>query len=110
MARQNCSKDPRSTERWRQVREMCYRRDRKRNAKCWICGGTINYRASNNSLSPDYSPNAWEGDHRISVLQHPEFAFDPTNVMPSHCSCNRSRGDKEKEAGQLGENSRDWKI
>lgn len=103
-------RDPRTTKKWKQVRERCYNRDRKRNAKCWICGGTINYRASNDPTSPYYSPNAWEGDHKISCIKHPEFAFDELNIFPSHASCNRSRGDKDYTGDGLGDTSCQWGI
>lgn len=93
--------DPRSTRRWQILREQCYRRDRKANALCWICGQQIDYRAKPGT------PDAWEGDHIKDVKRHPELAFDPGNVAPSHCSCNRSRGIKDR-ANQIGKPSETW--
>lgn len=53
------------------------------------------------------TPDAWEPDHVLPVATHPELAFDPGNIKPSHCSCNRARGKKKNDNG-LGLPSRIW--
>lgn len=94
-------RDPRGTRRWRELRERLYRRDRAANVPCWICGQPIDYRAEAGT------PDAWEPDHVQPVADHPELAFDPGNIRPAHCSCNRSR--KNTGAGeQIGVPSRIW--
>ena len=38
-----------------------------------------------------------------------EIAEDPANIAPSHCSCNRSRGNKDiDEKSRLGISSENW--
>lgn len=93
--------DPRQTERWKRLRAMLFDRDRRANAPCWICGQPIDYRA------PAMTPDAWEPDHVIAVADRPDLAYDPGNIRPSHCSCNRSRGRGGKATG-LGTPSRRW--
>lgn len=93
-------RDPRRTTRWRKLRARLYERDRRADAPCWICGQPIDYRA------PARTPDAWEPDHFIPVSERPDLAFDPGNILPAHCSCNRSRG--AGEALGLGTPSRDW--
>lgn len=92
----------RDTQAWRRLRVQCFNRDKAKGAPCWICGQPIDYTAK-----PSTTPNSWEPDHRFSVKTHPELAEVPDNVMPSHMSCNRSKGSK---AGidNLGERSREW--
>lgn len=93
---------------------MAYRRDLARNAPCWICGGPIDYSASNDPRSKTYSPWAWEPDHVKDVALYPELAEDLANVAPSHSKCNRRRPKKRKEkkvsSEGLGEASRDWGV
>lgn len=91
----------RSGRRYRQIRQQAYQRDRRRNATCWICGQPIDYSA------PAGTPDAWEPDHRVPPKDAPELAELITNLMPSHSSCNRSRGDRAPKPG-LGETSRQW--
>lgn len=93
--------DPRSTRRWRTLRDALYRRDRAANAPCWICGQPIDYRAKAGT------PDAWEPDHVRPVDRFPELAYDPGNIAPAHCSCNRSRG-SGGAGGTLGTPSRAW--
>lgn len=98
----------RSHSTWRQIRRQAYQRDLERNAPCWICGKPINYAAKPGS------PDAWEPDHRLNVSDHPEFAHDITNVMPSHAHCNRQRGARDRAQKrwrqELGEPSEDWGL
>ncbi len=94
-------RDPRASTRWKRLRAILYRRDRKANAPCWICGQPIDYRA------PAGTPDAWEPDHVLPVASHPELAYDPGNIRAAHSSCNRSRGSKAAEPS-LGSPSRTW--
>ena len=93
----------RGGQRWEQVRTACFRRDSKADAPCWICGRPIDYAAEPGTAY------AWEPDHYLPVSRHPELEFDMDNIRPSHCSCNRSRGDAAG-AGKaaLGLPSRRW--
>ncbi len=93
--------DPRSDPRWRSLRVSCYRRDRRANAPCWICGQPINY-----ALKPSSAPDAYEPDHVRDVKTRPELAFDPGNIAASHRSCNRGRGTREVDG--IGQPSRVW--
>ena len=95
------ARDPRGSTKWQKLRRILYERDRKANAPCWICGQPIDYRAAPGT------PDSWEPDHALPVSTHPELAYDPGNVMPSHCSCNRSRGNASKPAG-IGRPTRRW--
>ena len=92
----------RDTQSWRKLRLQCFRRDKAANAVCHICGQPIDY-----SLKPSSCPDAWEPDHRLPVDTHPELAEIPSNILPSHQRCNRSKG---KKAGitNLGNRSRAW--
>lgn len=93
----------RDTRRWRVVRQQAYRRDMERDARCWICGGRIDYAA------PSGTPDAWEPDHFLPVSTHPELAEEITNLRPSHRSCNLSRGTSMVVEG-VGKPSRDWGL
>lgn len=93
--------DPRCTRRWRVLRESLFLRDKKANAKCWICGQAIDYRAAAGT------PDSWEPDHVVPVTSRPDLAFDPGNIKPAHCSCNRSRGNCRGDSS-LGTPSRVW--
>lgn len=92
----------RTTATWRKLRKQCYQRDKANDARCWLCGGRIDY-----SAKPSTTPESWEPDHRHSVHTHPELAEVPENIMPSHKRCNRAKGSK---AGitNLGSRSREW--
>jgi len=92
----------RDTAEWRRLRVQCFRRDKTANARCWICGGAIDY-----SIRPSSTPDAWEPDHRFSVKTHPELAEVPDNVRPSHRRCNRAKRDKAG-INELGAPSREW--
>lgn len=110
------SRPGRDTWQWTHyTRPMAYQRDLARGARCWLCGGEIDYSASNNPRSPDYSPWAWEPDHRYDVVEHPELAEDIANVMPAHSRCNRRRRKLRKSApsfkdDDFGKPTRDWGI
>ena len=95
------ARDPRGSTRWQKLRQILYRRDRSANARCWICGQPIDYRA------PAGTPDAWEPDHVLAVKDHPELAYDPGNIRAAHCSCNRSRGNRAAQPS-LGTPSRIW--
>lgn len=92
----------RDTATWRKLRLQCFKRDKSNNARCWICGGGIDYEAK-----PSTTPESWEPDHRHSVKTHPELAEVPENVLASHRRCNRARGTRAG-INTLGTRSRDW--
>jgi hypothetical protein len=54
---------------------------------CWICRQPIDYAAK------PQTPESFEPDHHHPVKTHPHLAYEPTNLRPSHCRCNRSRRD-----------------
>lgn len=93
--------DPRQSRKWRELRARLYERDRRADARCWICGQPIDYRAA--PLSPD----SWEPDHVVPVAADPDRAFDPGNIRAAHCACNRARGNR-KQGNDLGTRSRQW--
>lgn len=92
----------RTTATWRKLRLQCFKRDKANDSRCWICGGRIDY-----SAKPSTTPDSWEPDHRLSVKHHPELAEVPENVLASHKSCNRSKGDRAG-LNNLGAPSREW--
>ena len=92
----------RTTQTWRKLRLQCFKRDKVNDSRCWICGGRIDY-----SAKPSTTPESWEPDHRLSVKHHPELAEVPENVLASHKSCNRSKGDRAG-LNNLGAPSREW--
>jgi len=92
----------RTTQTWRKLRLQCFKRDKASNAPCWICGQPIRY-----DVKPSSTPDSWEPDHRLSVKHHPELAEVPENVLASHKSCNRSKGDRAG-LNNLGAPSREW--
>lgn len=96
------------TRAYKAVHEQCYLRDKRAKAKCWICGGDIDYCAK-----PGTS-EAWEADHYLEVEDYPQYQLDPANIRPAHCRCNRKRGAEFARARarlrKLGEASRDWGI
>lgn len=72
------------------------------NAPCSLCGqATINWDA------PANEPDAFEVEHTRPVKTHPELEFDPTNRMPSHHKCNRSKGAGAIRPG-IGMTSEAW--
>ena len=87
--------------RWKYTRRLAWDRDRKARAVCHICGEPINY-----SIPPSSAPDAWEPDHLIPFAKRPDLELDLTNVAPSHCRCNRLRGDGTYN--DLGRQSRVW--
>lgn len=95
-------RDPRQTPAWRRMREQCFRRDRAKDAVCWLCGQPIDY-----SVRPSTTPDSYEPDHYHTVRDHPELALLPENVRPAHKSCNRSRGTRAGTS-PLGTPSRQW--
>ena len=95
-------RDPRWTPAWRRLRLECFERDKARNARCVHCGQPINY-----NVRPSSTDDSYEPDHKIDVSTHPEYAFIPENVQPSHRRCNRARGNKAG-INNLGNNTRNW--
>lgn len=87
------------------VRLACWDRDRKANAPCWLCGGPIDY--SLGPYAPGKSTECWEPDHRRPRDRYPELTLEPSNIMPSHAHCNRSRGDKAG-LSNIGKTTRSW--
>ena len=75
-----------NTRAWRKLAATFKTACRRRNAPCWLCGQSIDYDA------PPQAPEAFEADHYRPRDTHPHLALDPTNLRPSHSSCNRSRG------------------
>ena len=69
---------------------------------CVHCGQPINY-----NVAPSSTDDSYEPDHRIDVALHPEYAFLPENVQPSHRRCNRARG-RRAGINELGSRTRDW--
>lgn len=98
----NGQKDPRCTPAWRRLRLECFERDKARNARCVHCHQPINY-----NVKPSSTDDSYEPDHRLDVSTHPELAFIPENVQPSHRRCNRARGNKAG-INNLGNKTRDW--
>lgn len=92
--------NPRRSNRWKKVKEVAFRRDAKQGARCWICGGEIDY-----TLRFPH-PDAYEADHKVPVSKRPDMAFYLSNLMPSHSSCNRARGDKEYKT--VDKTSEEW--
>lgn len=91
----------RGGKRWKAVRQAAFKRDFKKKAPCWICGQPIDYDAETGT------PDAWEPDHVKPVAKFPELEFSLANIKPSHCSCNRSRGDGSG-IDRIGQTSRRW--
>ena len=84
------------------ITAMCYRRDKAKDAICWLCKQPIDY-----SVKRSSTDDAWEGDHYYTRKEHPELVNEPSNILPAHRKCNRSR---QAKAGinQLGARSREW--
>ncbi|MCF8605141.1 HNH endonuclease [Gordonia sp. HY442] len=83
----------RAGHRWRTISAEFKRQCRATNAPCWRCGQPIDYDAK------PQTPNAFEPDHYYPVSTHPHLANDPANLRPSHCRCNRSRGNEAAVVG-----------
>ena len=93
----------RDTATWRKLRLQCFKRDKAANARCWLCGGAIDY-----SAKPSTTPDSWEPDHLIPVARAPELELDLSNIAASHMRCNRARGDGINGENALGQQSRIW--
>jgi 5-methylcytosine-specific restriction endonuclease McrA len=72
--------------RWRTLRAKFTAECCAVSARCWLCGQVIDYTA------PPQTTWAFEIDHALPRATHPELAWDPTNLRPSHVACNRRRG------------------
>lgn len=60
------------------------------NAACGLCGqATIDWDA------PANTPDAFELDHKLPVMNYPELEFVESNVQPSHHRCNRGKGSRQ---------------
>lgn len=88
----------RSTSKFRSLRNR-YKADCQRiNAKCyWCC-----LRGDSEMAQIDYyamanSSYSFELDHLNPIETHPDLAFEPSNWVPSHSRCNRSKGTKSIE-------------
>lgn len=79
-----------------QFRAQCSRSD----APCWLCGQAIDY------TLPRDDAEAYSLDHRLPRSTHPELTEDINNFMPSHMSCNKSRGNRAPIA--LGTPTEQW--
>ncbi len=78
----------RAGHRWRTIKTEFKARCRAVDASCWLCDGKlgpIDYDAEPNE------PLGFEADHYHPVSTHPNLANDPTNLRPSHVTCNRTR-------------------
>lgn len=88
---------------WPRIRALAYQRDAKAKAPCHICGQPINYH-----LPPSSAPDAYEPDHIMPVSRAPERELDLDNIAASHAKCNRSRGNGDSGANDIGQRSRIW--
>lgn len=68
---------------------------------CWLCHQPIDYGA------PPQTSDAFEPDHVVPRSVAPELALDWDNLRPAHCSCNRSRGERDVPL-PLGPATRAW--
>lgn len=91
------------SDKWPQVRQLAWNRDRKARTVCHICGQPIDY-----SLKPSSDPEAWEPDHVLPVSKYPELELDLKNIKASHMRCNRARGDDSYHNLDIGMQSRVW--
>lgn len=87
---------------WKRLRLECFKRDKRANAVCHICGQPIDY-----SLKPSSTPDAYEPDHLIARAKSERLTLAPDNIAASHRRCNRRRGKKAVING-LGNQSRAW--
>ena len=84
------------------VMAACYRRDKAKDAVCWLCKQPIDYTVKRSSTE-----DAWEGDHYHPRSTHPELKDEPSNILPAHRRCNRARHTKAG-LNEMGERSREW--
>jgi 5-methylcytosine-specific restriction endonuclease McrA len=91
----------RSSRKAKANRDELYELGKRLNLVCWICKEPIDYDA------PANHPNAFEADHVIPRSKDMTLAEERANLAPSHCRCNRSRGNKAPLMG-LGQRSRIW--
>ena len=91
----------RSTRYKTHTRPLAFERDRKANARCWICNGEIDY-----TLPISSAPLAWEGDH-VNAIANGGEELDLNNVRACHTQCNRARG-KSNNTNGIGRRSRIW--
>lgn len=86
----------RGSSKFRMARNRFKERCRRVNARCYWC----QLRGADPELAQiDYyaeANQAWsfELDHLHPVETHPHLALDPSNWVPSHSRCNRSKGTK----------------
>lgn len=78
------------------------------NARCWICGHSIDYRIPyKDPVTGFVNQDAFQLDHLYPRSTHPEMAEDPANFRPSHGSCNNKRSNKLSMTG-IGQTTRSW--
>ncbi|APT92704.1 hypothetical protein CPHO_07160 [Corynebacterium phocae] len=95
-----------ASDRWshtagQKLRAQYLRHCKDNDLPCWLCGQPIDYNGRANSR------DSFEPDHFYPRSNHPELALDWDNLRPSHCSCNRSRGNRDA-ALPLGRRSAAW--
>lgn len=69
-------------------------------APCWLCRQPIDYALDRKDKQ------SFSLDHRLPQSTRPELTEDPANFMPSHLSCNKSRGNRAPIS--LGLTSEQW--
>lgn len=69
-------------------------RCRAANLPCWLCHQAVDYSA------PAGSSRSFEADHIKPVSTHPQLAYVMTNLAPSCCGCNRSKGSRPVLPGE----------
>ena len=74
---------------------------RRKHGPCYLCGQPINY------TLPHDNPMAFTIEHVKPRSTHPHLENDPTNCVPAHAKCNKSRGNADPTPG-LGNRSRTW--
>jgi 5-methylcytosine-specific restriction endonuclease McrA len=72
-------------------------------AKCWLCGGEIDYTAK-----PATTPDSHTLDHLHAVDDRPDLQEDVDNFRHAHYSCNSSRGKRTPNTQGLGEQVAAW--
>lgn len=99
--RKASTNDPIHSDRYRRERKRYRDKCEKFRVPCHLCGQPIRWDV------PAGDPDAFELDHFFPRSTHPELAMDPANWRPSHCSCNRSRGNDDVRP-LLGTPSEAW--